>query len=146
EIMAEIGDVDTEALITSNMGALAFEQGDLERAEKLQLHALELQRQIRTTRDIPYTLINLGEVSCLLGNVARSHECFNEAIELLRQEGNKVIEGIALNGVGRLAMREGNLSRAARDACRTTSRARCRGSGAAGRASRRTARCSPQGR
>jgi predicted ATPase/DNA-binding CsgD family transcriptional regulator len=113
EHLAAVGDVVSEAIAASNLGALASQRGDLERAERLQQRALTLQRQLRTHGDLPYTLINLGEVLSLLGEHARADDAFTEAIAMLRGEGNAAVEGIALNGLARLKLLQGELQGAA---------------------------------
>ena len=112
-ITERLGDVTSEALTAGNLGALAYERGDLQRAEELQRRALGLQRQMRSSRDLPFTLVNLGEIACLLGDYTQSHDCFAEAIALLREDGNEAIEGVALNGAAKLAMAQGEPTRAA---------------------------------
>ncbi len=107
-IMGEAGDLIAEATGTGNLGALAYERGDLERAEALQLRALELQRRLRSSRDLPYSLINLAGVATLRNNFELAHACIAEAIALLREAGNTAIEGIALNVAAGLALAEGN--------------------------------------
>ncbi len=111
-IFASLGETTSEAISASNLGALALERGEFERSERLQQRALTLQRQLKSSHDIPYTLINLGETLCFLGDYTQSHDCFAEAIMLLRQEGNAVIEGVALSGVAKLALAQGDIPRA----------------------------------
>jgi predicted ATPase/DNA-binding CsgD family transcriptional regulator/tetratricopeptide (TPR) repeat protein len=112
-IMATLGDATAEAIAACNLGAVAILHGDAQRAEKHLTRALELQRRMKSSRDLPYTLINLGDVSRILGDYTQSHDCFAEAITLLRAESNAVIEGVALNGVARLALAEGDIPGAA---------------------------------
>jgi len=108
-----IGDVVTEAIVSGNLGALAAERGDYERAERLQQRALTLQRQLNLLRDLPYTLINLGEIWRHLGDFTLAHDCFAEAIALLREQGNGGVEGIALHGCAELALAQGDHANAA---------------------------------
>ena len=114
QLMMSLGDLTMEAVVSSNLGALAFDRGDLDRAEKLQQRALHLQRQMKATRDIPYTLINLGDVLCQLDDYTQSHDCFAEAIPMLREQGNTAIEGMALHGFAALMKAQGDLPRAAK--------------------------------
>lgn len=111
--LAAIGDAASEAIAASNLGALASQRLDFERAERLQQRALTLQRRIQARGDLPYTLINLGEVSCLLGDYTQAHDAFMEAIAMLREDGNTVVEGVALHGLARLKLLENQIQQAA---------------------------------
>lgn len=113
KIFAELGDTMSESLGASNIGAVALETGDNEKAERYILRSLSLQRQLNTRRDLPYTLINLGLVATNLGDFTLAHDSLAEAIVLLREFGNRVVEGFALNGCSRLALTEGDIRGAA---------------------------------
>ncbi|HVL22614.1 MAG TPA: tetratricopeptide repeat protein, partial [Thermomicrobiales bacterium] len=113
QIVIAMGDIVTEALVTSNLGAVAAERGDYASAERLQQRALALQRQMNLQRDLPYTLINLGEIARVLGDYTLSHDCYAEAILMLREQGSGGIEGVALHGFAELLLAQQDISGAA---------------------------------
>ena len=120
EIFTALGDVTTEAILASNLGAAAAEQGDIARAERLQQRALAQQRRMNLLRDLPHTLINLGEIYRKLGDYTLSHDCFAEAIHLLREQGIGAIEGVALHGFAKLRLLQNDIPGAATMALEST--------------------------
>lgn len=106
--MVELGDKMSEAVNASNLGALLSGMEDYGRAEKYLERALALQRQMNVQRDLPFTLINLGEVARELGDFTLAHDCFAESIDRLREFASPGLLGVAYNGDARLSFAEGD--------------------------------------
>lgn len=106
--VVELGDTMSEAINANNLGALLLGLEEYSRAEKYLERALVLQRQMNVRRDLPFTLINLGEVAREVGDFTLSHDCFTEAIEILGELGAPGLLGVAYNGAARLSFAEGD--------------------------------------
>ncbi len=113
EQFAALGDIQAEALCATNLGAVMSDLGDSEAAERHLAHALALQRQIDARDYLPITLINLGGCAFARKDFSQVRELFTEAIELLRETGDRRLLAIALHGPAALAREEGNLAESA---------------------------------
>jgi len=108
-----LGDHLSEAIAFGNLGAVAVDRGEYDRAEKLQRRALELHRELGNAPNIAYALVNLGNISCVLGDYALANDLLGEAIPILRETGYKLGEGVALLHLADVAFGQGDMSRAA---------------------------------
>jgi predicted ATPase/DNA-binding CsgD family transcriptional regulator len=113
QIIVSLGEALLEASTGSNLAALASERGDFARAQRLLTRTLEIQRRMNAQRGLPLTLINLGEAARGLGDYALAHDYLDEAVQLLREAGNTVVEGHALNACAALAFDQGDITSAA---------------------------------
>ena len=109
DILVELGDVNSAAVSVSNMGAIAAELGDFDRAEQHARRALALQRQVNSQRDIPSTLINLGESCREQGKQQEAREAFAEAIRIARENEDRNMVALALHGAAVLEYAEGDV-------------------------------------
>ncbi len=68
-IVNAVGDYLAEAIALSNLGAVVMERGDFARAQAFLDRALTLQRELNDSSGIPYTITNLAETWCYLGDL-----------------------------------------------------------------------------
>jgi DNA-binding NarL/FixJ family response regulator len=113
DILLEIGDVHAAAISMSNMAAIANEMSDFEQGVRHIRRALDLQRQLDLRRDLPSTLINLGEATRELGRNDESREAFAEAFAVSRDNGDMVMYALALHGLAVLEYVEDDIRGAA---------------------------------
>jgi len=97
-----------------NLGLVALQQRDYERATTLLEKVLALERSLKDKRGIALTLINLGDVARYQADYSRARSSFVESLQLFRELGDR--EGIAsaLEGLAGVAVAQGQSDRAAR--------------------------------
>ncbi len=100
------------AICLNNLGFQAFRKQRYAEAQRSYEEALRIRREIGDPWGIAIALDNLGAVACELGEYAIARTCYAEAFSLTRSIGATYRIAELLIGVGRLAMCEGNLTRA----------------------------------
>ena len=95
-----------------NLGNLAVEQGDYERAVALQEEGLALNRQINDAVGIALSLNNLGVALMMQGNDERAAPLYEESLSLQRGLGDKPGMAYALTNLGNVARKQGDGRRA----------------------------------
>ncbi len=97
----------------SGTAALAFRQGDYERADAYYRETLSLCRETGDTRLTAQTLMNLGSVAWVRGNIDRASALFQESLGLARGVEDRRTVARALNQLGEVARMRGDDKRAA---------------------------------
>jgi hypothetical protein len=77
------------AYALANLGFLALESGDAERAQALQEQSLDLYLELRDTAGRAYALTNLADTAHELGDKERANAPYEEALALQRELGNE---------------------------------------------------------
>lgn len=113
EIAIDLGDTVTETQLLGNLGAVTSELQQFDEARTYLERGRELQRRLRLQSNLPYTLVNLGEVYRKIGLRAEARTTLAEALEMLGEMGNAMVEGHALNALARLELDERNVLAAA---------------------------------
>jgi predicted ATPase/DNA-binding CsgD family transcriptional regulator len=113
EIAVELGDTVTETQLLGNLGAVTSELRQLDEARSYLERGRDLQRKLRLQSNLPYTLVNLGEVYRKIDMRSEARATLAEALEMLGEMGNSMVEGHALNALARLELDEGNIVAAA---------------------------------
>jgi tetratricopeptide (TPR) repeat protein len=90
------------------------ETGRLQHAVGYYQDALAINRTARRRSGQATNLLNLGNLQIELGRIGAAGECYTEALELARLEGNTVREGRGLHGLAGVLHTQGHLD-AARD-------------------------------
>jgi predicted ATPase/class 3 adenylate cyclase len=109
----EIGATDIMASILNNLGETARMRGDYDAARKQYEEALPISGEggPHLTSTI---LSNLGMVALVQGDLATARRCFEESLPMGVKLGYRTGIAGALEGLAELAVREGQLERAAR--------------------------------
>jgi non-specific serine/threonine protein kinase len=92
----------------SGVAALAFRQGDYERAGAYYQETLSFCRETGDTRLVAQTLMNLGSVAWVQGSIDRASALFQESLALARGIGDRRTAARALNQLGEVARMHGN--------------------------------------
>ncbi len=92
--------LDLEGLIHGNLGVVASERGDFERAIAEDEAALAIHRQRCQPRLEAIVLTNLGVPMAKRGDLERAILLFRESLELHRSFGNSRFEAVALMNLG----------------------------------------------
>jgi tetratricopeptide (TPR) repeat protein len=105
-VFREAGNQRGIAGVLTNIGNLAWERGDLDRATELHREALGRYRDLGNERGVAWSLSNLGVLNVLRGRPASAFPLLQEALELYVALGDR--DGIAeslegLGGVGSTA-------------------------------------------
>jgi predicted ATPase/DNA-binding CsgD family transcriptional regulator len=99
-----------EALL--DLGRLARNQGDYQRAQMLEEECLTLFHEEEIAWGIAVALASLGDVALDQGNSARAAVHFQEALAISRAEGDRFYSGWTLLNLGRIAHAQGDFARA----------------------------------
>jgi predicted ATPase len=97
--------------VLSNLGHIASQRGDFERAIEVTEEALSLESQHKQNAAI--STFNLGSHNLLAGHVEQASEWLEAAVALALELGYKEVMGYALAGLVRVALLEGDTTRAA---------------------------------
>ncbi|MGH2411012.1 MAG: ATP-binding protein, partial [Chloroflexota bacterium] len=91
------------ATALNGAGALAYYQGEYERARSLYESSLSLRRELADTRGVASTLGNLGGVADSQGEYERAWALYEESLALRRELEDQWGIAIMLNNLGNLA-------------------------------------------
>jgi eukaryotic-like serine/threonine-protein kinase len=106
------GDINGEAMMLNNLGALYFQQGDLSRAEKMWRQAIQEFRQIGNPGGVAASLSNTGSVLLTKGDLNDARKLLQESIPSYQEIEDKDGVALALNNLGDLSRQQGNLQAA----------------------------------
>ncbi len=95
-----------------NLGNLAVEQGEYERAVALHEAGLALNRQINDAVGIALSVNNLGVALMMQGDYERAARLYEESLLLHRGLGDKLGMAYALTNLGNVACKQGDGRRA----------------------------------
>ena len=101
-----------EAHALIHLGMLAFDQGDLERADSLFEEGRSIARELDDSFILWPALYQRGDRLRRLGQHARARPMLEEALAVARTWGNAWNSAMSLTGLAQLALAEGNLDRA----------------------------------
>jgi len=108
EALKLTGDQRYLATILNNIGQLAADLGDLDKAAETLDQALKLHRAMSNRIGVSQTAANVGLLYLRLGRHAESKERLNEALDLSRQIGDRETESSVLCNIALLALAEGD--------------------------------------
>ncbi|HVA90775.1 MAG TPA: tetratricopeptide repeat protein [Chloroflexota bacterium] len=100
------------ATALNGAGALAYYQGDYERAQVLYESSLALRRELGDTRGVASTLGNLGVVADDQADYERAWALYEESLGLRRELEDQWGIAIMLNNLGNLARQRADYARA----------------------------------
>jgi Tetratricopeptide repeat len=113
ELAREIGATDIMGSLLNNLGETARLRGDYGAARKLYEEALQMGEDV--SPHLTSTILgNLGMVALFQGDQATARRRFGESLPISLKLGHRTGIAGALEGLGELAMREGELERGAR--------------------------------
>jgi predicted ATPase/DNA-binding SARP family transcriptional activator len=102
------------AFVLNNLGLVARDSQDVEKAREYFLQSLELYRQAKDTWGIANVLNNLGDVALALEHFEEAKHFYQESLELHRQRQDLRGMGLALVNRGAVFERQGNTQEAKR--------------------------------
>jgi len=97
------------AQVVSAARALAWHEGDHAQAMALAQRALALWQRVGDQYAIGREIMSLGRAACSAGDLIRGRTNFEEAIQFAREHDLPELLQAALNGLGDIEIREGNL-------------------------------------
>ena len=109
----ELGDRASIALALLNLGVVALDQGDYERALALHEQSLALARDLGDRWGIAAALGNLGAMAMEQGLYERAAPLLEECVALLREQGDTGGVAIGLHNLAYLEREQGAYGRAA---------------------------------
>ncbi len=107
------GDRYGEATARNRLAGIAFDVGDFLAARRGFAASLEIRRSLHDWEGVARELGNLGEVACETGDFQRAQDHMEESFALYRELGVEHLPA-RLEGLGRLALRQGDLAEAHR--------------------------------
>jgi tetratricopeptide (TPR) repeat protein len=124
KLYASLGDLRGESVTVAELGVIAFERGELDRAEALGGEGLELARRISDDRAVSAALTNLANVASARADRARARALFEESLELRRRLGDPLLVANTAHNLSLAALAEGDVERgrAAAEECLAISR------------------------
>jgi len=111
-VFREIGNESAEAGVLSNIALVLIDQGDVDRAKRIEEQVLALRRGLGNKRDIAGSLTNLGNLLWGEGNLQDAKNRFQESLTIGREMEDKSQISIALIGLGGVLMEQGDLAAA----------------------------------
>lgn len=99
--------------IVGNLGILAFERGEFERAEELYAESLAGYRTLKSPLNVVIALVNLADVSVERGRPKEAAEPLREALDIAVDLKNRRTLASVLNMYSHVAVAEGSWERAA---------------------------------
>jgi predicted ATPase/DNA-binding winged helix-turn-helix (wHTH) protein len=114
EIAREINDKNKISIALINLGGLDCEEEDYAKARKHYDEAYRIAKKESLIVLIPYCISSLASVAFLLGDYQTSRSNFLETLQLGNMMGDKRITCVALNGLAELAVKSGEMKKAAR--------------------------------
>jgi tetratricopeptide (TPR) repeat protein len=96
----------------NNLGYIAVEAGQFDRARSLLAESLELHRAVGDRRGVAGTLNNLAEAENGLGNAAAAMSLYRESYSLFHESGDHLHAAIAVENLGSLSANLGDVQAA----------------------------------
>lgn len=106
------GDMNSEAMMLTNLAAIYYQQGDLTRAEKMWRQAIQEFRQVGNPDGVASALSNLGSADLVRGNLGAARKLLEESIPRYQAVEDKSGVALSLNNLGDLSRQQGNLQAA----------------------------------
>jgi eukaryotic-like serine/threonine-protein kinase len=107
------GDMNSEAMMLTDLAGVYYQEGDLARAAKMWHQAIQEFRQIGNPDGVATTLSNLGSADLVRGNLGAAKKLFKESIPRYQAVEDKSGVALSLNNLGDLSRQLGNLQAAA---------------------------------
>jgi predicted ATPase/class 3 adenylate cyclase len=111
-LFEELGDAHAGARVRMNLGMIALQEGDLERARTLSEEAVRTFEELGDEDFIAVSTRNLGYAHSELGDRERAHTLQEEVVRRARAIGNVHLEGQALGELAELEVEEGRAGQA----------------------------------
>ena len=106
------GDMNGEAMMTTDLADIYYQQGDLTRAEKLWRQAVQEFRQIGNPDGVATALSNIGGADLTKGNLSEAKKLLEESVPRYQAVEDKSGVALSLNNLGDLSRQQGNLQTA----------------------------------
>ena len=100
------------AVILEDLGSLAYDQRDYERAREFQEESLGMWREMGNKRSVARVLDTLGTIARLLGDHERGVELCTERLGLVREMDNRWLAGWAILALGYVVLHCGDTRQA----------------------------------
>jgi predicted ATPase/DNA-binding SARP family transcriptional activator len=113
ELLSE-ADVSERAFVLNNLGLVARDKGEAEKANDYFAESLELYRQVADSWGIANVLNNSGDIAFRLGHLAKAQQFYQESLELYRERQDLRGMGLALVNLGGVYEQQGNVREAKR--------------------------------
>jgi len=107
-----LNDPSGVATTLHNLGALAFDQNEYDRARLYYLDCLAMLKKSGDKQHVAGTLNNLGEVAHTQGDYAGAQALYERALKLNHELGNLNFEASNLNNLGIVAQKQGDYTQA----------------------------------
>jgi predicted ATPase len=114
EVALGCGDTLTVALAANNLGGIALEEGAPEAARLHFEQSVELCRQLSNTKDEANALLGMSVVALVEENTEEATTLLGNALRLASSLGDKEVISAGLLACAEIAVRRGELTRAAR--------------------------------
>ena len=99
------------------LGSLASEQGDFDRADDYLQRAVAISREMKSLSDLMYCLVVSGDHAHHVGRYKQMEACFQEAHAIAEKTGARAVFIWSTNHLGVAALRQGQLDRAVHLIC-----------------------------
>jgi predicted ATPase/DNA-binding SARP family transcriptional activator len=106
------GDVILTAKIQNVLAILSITQGEAERARDLFKQSVAAGRAVGFSRHVALTLHNLGNLACMMGDIAQGRSHFEEAFQLADQMEDRYVTGNISLSLAQLAVVQGDFATA----------------------------------
>jgi tetratricopeptide (TPR) repeat protein len=106
-LFRELGDESHVARALNNLGTVAMELGEYERAQDLFSKSLALHRHVGDRQGTASTLNNLAEATSSLGDMEIAMGLFRESYSLALEGGNRLYAAIAMESLASLTRLQG---------------------------------------
>jgi CHAT domain-containing protein/tetratricopeptide (TPR) repeat protein len=103
----QIGDLSDQASWLTDAGYIYMDAGNFSLAEQSFLHALDLERQVKSKEDIYNVLRVLARLSLQTENIEKANAYAQQALDIARQSGNRLDELYPMLVQGQAAARRG---------------------------------------
>ncbi|HEY3310599.1 MAG TPA: tetratricopeptide repeat protein [Anaerolineales bacterium] len=98
--------------LISDLGMVAYHQGDLKLARKYQEQSLEVFEEVGNEEIIAQTIARIGEIVRLEGDYTNAKECYEKSLSIYQALGMKVDAASCMHKLGYVAQYHGNFQKA----------------------------------